>query len=347
MSALPDFRSDNLAPALEAVARAVADDHIAALRTNVFAGSRFLESELDAGLSVCFARDVESIPVVTGTAANALALAALVPGDGAIFCHEHAHIRGWEAGAYAFYSPGTRLIALPGAGAKIDPNAAQAAIAAFRAKEPATRAAISLTQSTERGANYTPAEIAALGAIAHEADIGVHMDGARFGHAVAALGVTPAETSWRAGVDVLSFGTSKLGSLNAEAIVIFDRVRRAQFADPVKRAGHKLSKRRDLAVQILAMLDGDRWIAAAAHANNLARRFADGLAGLGLPCAEPVDGNQIFVPLSAALAAKLTQAGLQLLEWTEPGLHRFVFAHHHAETDVDRAIDVVRHCVRP
>ncbi len=347
MSALPDFRSDNLAPALEAVVRAVADDHIAALRTNVFAGSRFLESELDAGLSACFARDVESIPVVTGTAANALALASLVPGDGAIFCHEHAHIRGWEAGAYAFYSPGTRLIALPGAGAKIDPDAARTAIAAFRAKEPATRAALSLTQSTERGANYTPAEIAILSVIAHEADIGVHMDGARFGHAVAALGVTPAETSWCAGVDVLSFGTSKLGSLNAEAIVIFDRVRRAQFADPVKRAGHKLSKRRDLAVQILAMLDGDHWIASAAHANNLARRFADGLAALGLSCAEPVDGNQIFVPLSAKLAAKLTQAGLQLLEWTEPGLHRFVFAHHHAESDVDRAIDLVRHCVRP
>jgi threonine aldolase len=347
MSALPDFRSDNLAPALEAVVRAVADDHIAALRTNVFAGSRFLESELDAGLSACFGREVESIPVVTGTAANALALSALVPGDGAIFCHEHAHIRGWEAGAYAFYAPGTRLIALPGAGAKIDPNAAQAAIAAFRAKEPATRAAISLTQSTERGANYTPAEIAALGAIAHDADIGVHMDGARFGHAVAALGVTPAETSWRAGVDVLSFGTSKLGSLNAEAIVIFDRVRRDQFADPVKRAGHKLSKRRDLATQILAMLAGDRWIASAAHANRLARRFADGLAALGLPCAEPVDGNQIFAPLPAERAVKLKQAGLQLLEWTEPGLYRFVFAHHHAESDVDRAIDLVRRCANP
>ena len=269
-------------------------------------------------LSEIFERDCAVYLVATGTAANALALAALTPPWGAVFCHEEAHIGEDECGAPEFYTGGAKLVGIPGDNGKLTPAALATTLKRFPRGVPhhVQGAALSLSQATEAGTIYTCAEIAALSALAREASLHVHMDGARFANALLALGCTPAEMTWRAGVDALCFGATKNGALACEAVVFFDKDKAANFAFQRKRGGHTWSKGRFLGAQMDAYLEGDHWLALARHANAAATRLAQGLAGIhGVRLAFPAQANEVFPILPRAAEAAIKAAGARYYEW--------------------------------
>ncbi len=269
-------------------------------------------------LAEIFERDCAVFLVATGTASNALALAALTPPWGAVFCHVESHVMGDECGAPEFFSAGAKLVGVGGEGGKIDADALREALDAFprgvvKLVQPS---ALSLSQATESGALYTLDEIASLCALAHERGVGVHMDGARFTNALVALGCTPAQMTWRAGVDVLSLGASKNGTLACEAVVIFDPARAQDLAFRRKRSGHTLSKGRFLGAQMEAWLRDGHWLALARHANDCALQLAAGLSGApGVRIPWPVSINEVFAVLPGAADAALKAAGARYYDW--------------------------------
>ena len=270
-------------------------------------------------LSELFEREVAVSLVATGTGSNALALAALAPPGTAIFCHEEAHVIADECGAPEFFVGGGKLVGLPGQGGKVTPAALAAGLLRFPRGIPrqTPAAALSLSQATEAGTLYTPGEIAALSGAAHAAGLAVHMDGARFSNAVAAQGVSPAEMTWKAGVDVLSFGATKNGALACEAIVFFDPARAEDFVIRRKRGGHTVSKGRLLGAQMAAFLRDGHWLDLARHANRAAARLASGLAALpGVRLAWPVEANELFPVVPTAMDAALRAAGAYYYPWT-------------------------------
>jgi threonine aldolase len=303
-----EFASDNaagVAPAiLDAMVRAN-DGHAPGY------GDDAVTARLERRLCELFEREVAVFLVGTGTAANALALAHLTPPWGAVLCHSEAHVVVHECGAPEFFGAGLRLAGIDGDGGKLVPAAVAAALDRHFGLRPhqVVPAALSLTQASEYGTVYRPGEIAALSALAHDRGMAVHMDGARFGNAVARLGVTPAEASWRAGVDILSFGATKGGALAAEAIIAFDPAKAGAMAERRKRGGHLFSKHRFVAAQFEAYLTDGLWLALAAHANRMADRLAAGLSNAGLKPLWPVDANIVFVLLPNALHERLQAAG--------------------------------------
>lgn len=287
-----------------------------------------LSAELDARFADLFDRPCAVLWVATGTAANCLALASMVPPHGGVVCHEEAHIEVDEGGAPGFYLHGAKLMLAGGEGAKLTPQSLRAVIEPIRDDVHQVQPhAISITQASEYGRSYRPAEIAAIASLARERGLGLHMDGARFANAVAFLGCTPGEAA--GDVDALSFGFIKNGGLGAEAIVFFD----TQLADVAryrrKRAGHLQSKGRFLAAQLHAMLDGDTWLANARHANEAAQEIA-GAAHARLM--HPVEANELFVRCTAAEREALRKQGFDFYDWGE-GAARFVTAWNTREED--------------
>jgi threonine aldolase len=303
------FFSDNAAAAHPAVIEAIARSN---RMDTAYDGDEW-SRRLDAAFSDLFEREVRALWVTTGTAANCLALAALCPPYGGILCHRDAHIENDEAGAPGFFAHGAKLMLAEGPGAKLTVESAAAVLDRVRPDVHQVQArALSITNATEYGLAYSTAEVSALGALARERGLGFHMDGARFANAVASTGAAPADLTWRAGVDALSFGFVKNGGLNAEALVLF----RTELADEIavrrKRAGHLLSKGRMLAAQILAMLDGDLWLANARSANAAAAALA---AAAGDRLLYPVQANELFLKLSADEAAALRAQGFDFYDW--------------------------------
>lgn len=243
------------------------------------------------------APEAKTYLVTTGTAANALALACLTPPWGAVFCHDLAHIAEDECGAPEFFTNGAKLALVEGAHGKIDPDALRAKLEAVGGNgvHGVQRAALSLTNVTEAGTLYSPAEIAELTAIAKGYGLGCHLDGARFANAIAASGTSPAEMTWKAGIDILSFGGTKNGCMGVEAVVIFDPARAFEFELRRKRAGHLLSKGRYLSAQFDAYLEGGLWLDLARHANRMAAELAAGLATKqGIRQSHAVEANMMF-----------------------------------------------------
>ncbi|MEO8619214.1 MAG: beta-eliminating lyase-related protein [Sphingomicrobium sp.] len=279
-------------------------------------------AQLDGAFSELFETPVEAIWVTTGTAANCLALAAMCPPSGAILCHRDAHIENDEAGAPGFFTHGAKLMLLDGPGAKVTVEAANAACARLRADVHQVQpAALSVTNATEYGLAYSPDETAALGAFCQQRGLGFHLDGARFANAVVSTGASPADLTWRAGVDALSFGFVKNGGINAEALIFFkpgmvETVKRLR-----KRSGHLMSKGRYAAAQILAMLDGDIWRANASAANAAATALADACGPQRL--VYPVEANELFVRMAPLEAAALRAQGFDFYDWA-PGEVRLV-----------------------
>ncbi|MDR6852314.1 threonine aldolase [Sphingomonas sp. BE123] len=313
------FFSDNAAPACPEVLAALTAANV---QDTAYDGDRW-STALDARFSELFGTDVAALWVPTGTAANCLALAALCPPHGGIVCHREAHIQMDEAGAPEFYTHGAKLLLAEGAGAKLTPDAVLAVIDAIRPDVHQVQPhAISITNATEYGLAYTPDEVAAIGALARARGLGLHMDGARFANAVAHVGCDPADVTWRAGVDALSFGCVKNGGMSAEALLFFRPDLAAATRIRRKRAGHLQSKGRYLAAQLLAMLDDSVWLrnarAANAGAAALARAAPHRLV-------HPVEANEMFVRLSAAEAAALRAQGFDFYDWG-PGEARFVVA---------------------
>lgn len=270
-------------------------------------------ARLDEAFSALFETPVRALWIATGTAANSLALASLCPPHGGIVCHREAHIQNDECGAPEFYTHGAKLMLVDGPGAKLTPAAVEALLGSVRNDVHQVQPrALSITQATEYGLVYTPEEVAALGSLCKARGLGFHMDGARFANAVARLGCHPADLTWRAGVDVLSFGFVKNGGMSAEALIFFDPARAADTLYRRKRAGHLLSKGRYLAAQLLAMLESDVWLRNARAANDGAARLA---AAAGTRLVYPVEANEVFLKVTAEEAASLRGKRFDFYDW--------------------------------
>jgi len=305
------FFSDNVT----AVSQPVLDAIAAANHVHTAYDDDALGQRLDGAFSDIFETDVTALWVSTGTAANALALAVLCPPHGAIICHEEAHIQNAECGAPEFYTHGAKLLLGTGRGAKLTPNEVERIATSIRDDVHQMQVgALSITQASEYGMVYTTDEMQALGDLSRSRGWGLHMDGARFANAVAHLDCTPADITWRAGVDILSFGCVKNGGMSAEAIILFGdaREKAAEMRYRRKRGGHLLSKGRYLAAQILAMFKDDLWLANARAANAGAKLIADAAPGR---LVYPAEANEVFIRLSADEALSLRAAGFGFYDW--------------------------------
>ena len=325
------FFSDNTASACPEIIDAIA----AANRglEKAYGDDRWTR-RLDEVLSGFFETPVRAFAVATGTAANSLSLATLSPPYGAIFAHEEAHIVCDECGAPGFFSGGAQLTMLPGEHAKVTAARLEAALDAHPISVHGVQpAAVSLTQATEYGTTYRPAEIASVSAVAHARGLKVHMDGARFANSVVFLGCHPADVTWRAGVDVLSFGATKNGALGAEAVVFFDPAAVKDFELRRKRAGHLLSKSRYVSAQLLAYVETGAWRRNAARTNASAQRIA---RAAGDTLIYPVEANEVFLHLGNERKQALRAAGFEFYDWGggDSGEARLVVSWDQPEEDV-------------
>jgi threonine aldolase len=321
------FFSDNTAPVHPAIWQALtAADGV----DSAYDGDA-LSQALDARFSELFEREVAVVWSSTGTSANALALALLCPPYGGILAHDEAHIVVDECGAVELATGGARLLTCPGEGAKLDVAGLAARIARLGKAVHHTRPfAVSIANATEYGLVYRPDEVAAIGAFCRERGLALHMDGARFANALVRLNATPADLSWRAGVDALSFGFTKNGAMNAEALILFDPARADEAKRRRKRAGHLLSKGRYIAAQLHAMLAGDLWLANARAANAAAVPLA---RAAGERLIHAVEANMLFVRFSPAEAAHLRAQGFGFHD-AGPGAARLVTSWHQRAEDV-------------
>ncbi|GAO79724.1 MULTISPECIES: low specificity L-threonine aldolase [unclassified Sphingopyxis] len=305
------FFSDNAATVHPVVMEALA----AANHVDTAYDGDALSQSLDAAFSDLFETDCEVVWIPTGTAANSIILAHFVRPWQGILCYQEAHIEVDECGAPTFYSGGAKLMTLPGRGAKIDAQALKTRIAGIRKDVHQVQpAAISITNATEYGLSWRAGEVGEISEIAKGAGMKLHMDGARFANAVAFLGCSPADVTWRAGVDALSFGFTKNGAMMAEAIVFFGGSGGPGVRELKKRGGHLLSKGRFVAAQIRAMLANDLWLTNARAANAGAAKLA---AACGGRLMYPVEANELFVRLTVEEAAKLRAAGFDFYDWGE------------------------------
>jgi threonine aldolase len=309
-----NFASDNAYGALPEILKAVSD---AAPGTAASYGEDAITKRVSERLRDIFECDLVAYPVLTGTAANSLALATLCPPHGAVFCHEEAHIATDECAAPEFFSGGAKVVSLKGPSAKLTPKAIEDALPGFqRGVHSPKPSVVSITQLSELGTAYTPDEVAAVAKCAHGHGMTVHMDGARFANALAGLGCAPADITWRAGVDALSFGATKNGALAAEAVIFFKPERAAEFEYRRKKSGHLLSKMRFVSAQLDAYLEDGLWLKTAKHANALTRQLADGLSqAKGVSIAHEVDGNQVFARLPQAAVKRLRGEGAVFYDW--------------------------------
>ena len=305
--------SDNAVGAAPEILRAL---EAASHGTAMPYGNDDLTRRVEARLGEVFETDATVLLVATGTAANALALSVMTPPYGAVYCHAEAHVQVDECGAPEFYSGGAKLVPIAGADGKITADDLARAVTGAGFVHAVQPAAVSLTQASEAGTVYTPEETAAVAEVARRHGLGLHVDGARFANAVATLGCTPAEATWKAGVDALSFGATKNGALAAEAVVVFKPGLAETLGYRRKRGGHLFSKMRFLAAQWDAYLEGDLWLDLARHANAMAARLAAGLCTLpGVTLLHPVEANEIFARLPAAVIEGLLAADFAFYRW--------------------------------
>ncbi len=340
-----DFSSDNAAAADPRILDALTEANRGAAPSY---DEDAISQRLGGRFREIFECDLEVLPVISGTAANALSLAAMTPPYGAVLCHRESHIEADECGAPEFFTGGAKLTLLDGAHGKIDAATLSQTLekAHFGFVHAAQPTILSLTQSTEAGTVYTPDELRELTTLAGKFDLKVHMDGARFANALAGRRATPAELSWKAGVDILCFGATKNGALAAEAIVLFRPELALHLRYLRKRAGHLIAKTRFLAAQLEAYLEDDLWLDNARHANAMANRLAEGLDAIdGVSLIHPVEANEIFVAMPEDAADRLDAAGARFYRnWgaAPAAYHRFVAAFDTRQADVDRVIAVVR-----
>jgi len=319
-----NFSSDTAAPAHPAILEAMLS---AARGPAPSYGADPWTAAARSALREVFETDLDVWLVGSGTAANALALASMCPPHGSILCHAEAHIERDERGAPEFFTGGGKLSLLAGEHARIDLDALRGRLALnkpdFVHETPAH--VLSMSNLTESGSVYAPAEIAERAALARRAGLGVHLDGARLANALASTGATPADMTWRAGVDMLSFGATKNGAVGCEAIILFGAMRE-RFGDltaRAKRAGHMPPKMRFLGAQMTAYLKDGLWLDLARRANASATHLASVLTQAGARLAHPVDGNEVFAILPSGAEARLRSAGATFYPWID-GSSRFV-----------------------
>jgi threonine aldolase len=329
-----DFRSDNTgaaAPEIVAALAAANNGTAAGYGNDVWTG------RLQTRFSDLFETKVRVFPVATGTAANAITLAALSPSYGAVYCSANAHVDTSECNATAFFGGGTKLVPIPGPNGKVTADSLRAAIegAGIGLAHKSQPAAVNVTQATDLGAVYGVDEVAAIGAVAKRHGLKVHMDGARFGNALARLGCAPADVTWKAGVDVLSFGATKNGGALTDAIVVFTPNVAEVLHFHLRRAGQVWSKMRFAAVQLLAYVEDDLWLRLARQANAAAARIAARVAMLPtMRLVAPVEANEIFLELPAEAMDALEREGVGFFR-RGPTLARFVCRWDTTEAEIE------------
>ncbi|MGH7043316.1 MAG: threonine aldolase family protein [Acetobacteraceae bacterium] len=336
-----DFRSDNVA--------SVSPEIIAAtLEANTDTAAPYGEDQVSSMLndrfSEVFETKVTVFPIGTGTAANALSLSTLTPPYGAIYCHSSAHVHTSEAGATELLTGGAKLIPLEGDGFRLQASTLANAVASagLGIKNRSQPTAVSITQTTEFGTVYSLDELAAIAEVARTNRLKIHMDGARLANALVTLGCRPAAATWRVGVDVLSFGCTKNGGLNADAIVVFNPNLVEDLSFRIRRSGHTWSKMRFPAAQLLAYVQSDLYLKSARRANGLAARLAANIKNIpDVKLVAPVEANELFLDLPERKIESLIQNGVQFLR-RGPRLIRLVCRFDGSEEDVDQFIALLR-----
>ncbi len=347
------FASDNWAGAADEIAASL-QKHSAGFSPAY--GASDLDRALERRFNDLFEKEVAVFFVGTGTAANSLALSAVNRPGGFVLCHREAHLIEDECGAPEFFTSGARLAPIDGDLGKIDPAELKRGLERFDPDfvHHGQPMAVSVTQATEVGTVYSTDELAALSELTHSFGLPVHMDGARFANAMVHLNASPAEMTWKAGIDVVSFGGTKNGCWCAEALVFFDPNRARQLPFIRKRAAQLFSKTRFIAAQFHAYLDDDLWIRLATHANAMAARLAAGIGQLpDVAMAWTCQSNELFVTMPTALADRLQQLGARFYPWPVPaefqkkrrpgdGLYRLVTSFATEPSDVDCFLKLLR-----
>ncbi|MEO6368791.1 MAG: low specificity L-threonine aldolase [Steroidobacteraceae bacterium] len=337
------FRSDNDAGASLEVLQAMA----ACNEGPVYPyGGDIWTRRAEEQLARVFECELRVLLVSTGTAANSLALAAMAPPWGSVLCHRQAHIHTDECGAPEFFGSGLKLVPSASAGSLLDPGLLRGELSRGKGDVHSVQpSAVSITQSTEEGQIYSPAQVGAIGDICRELQLPLHMDGARFANALVAQDCTPAQLTWQAGVDLLSFGATKNGALSAEALIVFNDALWDTLPFRRKRAGHLLSKMRFVAAQMHAYLQDDLWLRNARHANAMARRMAEGLATVpGITSVVPALTNILFVRMPQPLLQGLFERGFDFYHggrW-EVGVVRLVTSFRTTVQMVDGLVNAAR-----
>ncbi len=338
-SRLRGFWSDNIAGASPEIIAAVAACNAGQARPY---GNDDLTSSVERRLAEVFEHEVDVFLVSTGSAANALALAAVTPPWGSVLSHADAHINRDECGAPEFYTAGAKLVQLPGEAAKIDLTALAANATRFVGDVHSVQpSSVSISQATEVGSVYTQGEIGAISEVCRSAKLPLHMDGARFANALVTLGCSPAEMTWKAGVDLVSFGATKNGTFGVDAVVSFRKDIASALAFRRKRAGQLSSKMRFMSAQMDAYLRDGLWLRNAAHANDMAKALATALASIpGVEIQQPPQANILFCRLPMPLIRGLLDMGFGFYHdrW-EPGVVRLVTSF---STTAEDVADLVR-----
>jgi threonine aldolase len=332
-----ELRSDNAAGAAPEIIDAISAANVGSALAY---GDDAWTARLQATVREVFEHaDATIFPVISGTAANSLALAAMCPPWGAVLCHETAHILQSECGATSMFGGGAVMRGMPGEGYLVHPESVQRAFDATRwgDNHHSQPAVLSLTVPTDFGTAYTPDQIGAVAATANEHGLRVHVDGARIANAIVANGCTPAELTWRAGVDAFSLGAMKNGSLSTDAIVCFDSSVAEQLHYRTKRAGHVASKMRFQSVQLQAYLTDGLWLRLAGVANSTMSKLAGGLSELGVELVNEPDVNMLFVRADDGLATRLEDSGLLFYRMGR-GMIRFVTSFQTTDAEIDETL---------
>jgi threonine aldolase len=333
---LPDFQESITMTTPQAPILNLASDNVSGMSQPVLAaliaansgpepayGSDQWTARAEALLSEVFEHEVSVFLVATGTGANALALAAMSPPWGAIFCHSEAHVLDDECGAPEMFTDGAKLVGVPGVGGKLTVEALAPVVSHFapgviKSVQPA---ALSISQVTEAGTIYTIDEIKALGQFAKQRKLMFHLDGARFCNAMVTLGCTPAEMTWKSGVDIVTFGATKNGCMACEAIIFFNKTDAESMPFRRKRGGHTVSKGRLLGAQMVGYLENDHWIDNARHTNAMATALRQGLETIpGVKLPWPTQANEVFVVVPQSAAERLTRNKIRAATWDSVSL---------------------------
>ena len=335
------FASDNVAGAcpevLDAIIKANDGD-------STPYGNDQISTELQDKFSEIFEKEVIVFPTASGTAANALALATMTPSFGNVYCHKLSHINTDECGAPEFYTGGGKLVTLNGVKGKITAEELDQAISGKGIVHHTQPSSVSITQVCETGEVYQLDEIKKISEVTHKHNLNIHMDGARFANALVSLNATPAEMTWKSGIDVLSFGATKNGCIAAEAIIFFKKDLVGNVAFLMKRAGHLLSKMRFVSAQLDAYISNDVWLRNAKHANKMGKKLSDGLKDHSdINLAYPTEANEVFATFPRNKIDHLNSEGYQINEdeWDGKAV-RLVAAWNTQDADVDHLLNSLK-----
>jgi threonine aldolase len=336
-----ELRSDNAAGASPEIMAAIAEANTGSALA--YGADQWTADARDKVREVFEHPDAEVFPVISGTAANSLALAALCPPWGSVLCHETAHILQSECGATSMFGGGATMRGLAGDQFRVSPDSLRHALDTTRWGDPhhSQPSVLSLTVPSDHGTVYSAQQIGELAAVAAERGLRAHLDGARVANALAALGCSPADLTWRAGIVALSLGATKNGALSTDAIVCFDPAVSEQLVYRVKRAGHVASKMRFQSVQITRYLTDDLWLDLARHANATMSRLATGLRSLDVELLNEPDVNMVFARLDPAAADRMADDGLLFYRMTTDTI-RLVTSFQTTDEEVDEALSRIK-----